>query len=124
LRTYRDGLRILAKIMMMYRALKPLQFYGTIALCLMALSVLLGIPVLVEYAHTGLVPRMPTALLAAAIMQLGFLSLACGIITEAVGANRRELKRMQYLQLSAPVQMRAPQQPDTSGETSENRRAG
>jgi hypothetical protein len=72
LRTYRDGLRILAKIMMMYRALKPLQFYGTIALCLMALSVLLGIPVLVEYAHTGLVPRMPTALLAAAIMQLGF----------------------------------------------------
>jgi glycosyltransferase involved in cell wall biosynthesis len=124
LRTYRDGLRILAKIMMMYRALKPLQFYGSIALCLMALSVLLGIPVLVEYAHTGLVPRMPTALLAAAIMQLGFLSLACGIITEAVGANRRELKRMQYLQLSAPAQMRAPQQPDTSGETSEDRRAG
>jgi hypothetical protein len=124
LRTYRDGLRILAKIMMMYRALKPLQFYGTIALCLMALSVLLGIPVLVEYAHTGLVPRMPTALLAAAIMQLGFLSLACGIITEAVGANRRELKRMQYLQLSAPAQTRIPQQSDTSGETSENRRAG
>jgi hypothetical protein len=124
LRTYRDGLRILAKIMMMYRALKPLQFYGAIALGLMALSVLLGIPVLIEYVHTGLVPRMPTALLAAAIMQLGFLSLACGIITEAIGANRRELKRMQYLQLSAPAQTRAPQQPDTSGETSENRRAG
>jgi hypothetical protein len=124
LRTYRDGLRILAKIVMMYRALKPLQFYGAIALCLMALSVLLGTPVLIEYAHTRLVPRMPTALLAAAIMQLGFLSLACGIITEAVGANRRKLKRMQYLQLSAPAQTRAAQQSDTSGETSENRRAG
>jgi hypothetical protein len=60
-------------------------------------------------------------------MQLGFLSLACGIITEAVSANRRELKRMQYLQLSAPAPLPLPQQSDPShesGETSENRRAG
>jgi hypothetical protein len=124
LRTYRDGLRILAKIVMMYRALKPLQFYGIIAFGLMLLSILIGTPVLIEYAHTGLVPRMPTALLAAAIMQLGFLSLACGIITDAVGANRRELKRMQYLQLSAPARSRPPQPSEQPGETSENRRAG
>jgi glycosyltransferase involved in cell wall biosynthesis len=109
LRTYRDGMRILAKIVMMYRALKPLQFYALIALGLMLLSLGVGTPVLIEFAQTGLVPRMPTALLAAAIMQLGFLSLACGIITDAVGANRRELKRMQYLQLSAPA--RAPALP-------------
>ena len=73
----------------------------------MALSVGLGMPVLIEYAQTGLVPRMPTALLAAAIMQLGFLSLACGIITDAVGATRREIKRMQYLQLPAPARVQA-----------------
>jgi hypothetical protein len=126
LRTYRDGLRILAKIVMMYRALKPLQFYGLIAGGLMLLSVAIGTPVLIEYAHSGLVPRMPTALLAAAIMQLGFLSLACGIITDAVGANRRELKRMQYLQLPAPAQTqtRLLQPSDELGETSEHRRAG
>jgi len=124
LRTYRDGLRILAKIVMMYRALKPLQFYGLIAAGLMVLSVAIGTPVLIEYAHTGLVPRMPTALLAAAVMQLGFLSLACGIITDAVGANRRELKRMQYLQLPAPAQTRLLQPSDELGETSEHRRAG
>ena len=82
-------------------------------------------PVLIEYAHTGLVPRMPTALLAAAIMQLGFLSLACGIITDAVSANRRELKRMQYLQLSAPAHIASCRNsPNEPGETSENRRAG
>jgi glycosyltransferase involved in cell wall biosynthesis len=124
LRTYRDGLRILTKIVMMYRALKPLQFYGLIAAGLMVLSVAIGTPVLIEYAHTGLVPRMPTALLAAAIMQLGFLSLACGIITDAVGANRRELKRMQYLQLPAPAQTRLLQPSDELGETNEHRRAG
>ena len=124
LRTYRDGLRILTKIVMMYRALKPLQFYGLIAAGLMALSIAIGTPVLIEYAHTGLVPRMPTALLAAAIMQLGFLSLACGIITDAVGANRRELKRIQYLQLPAPAQTRLLQPSEELGETSEHRRDG
>jgi glycosyltransferase involved in cell wall biosynthesis len=106
LRTYRDGLRILAKIVMMYRALKPLHFYGLIALGFGVLSLALGMPVLIEFLHTGLVPRMPTALLAAAVMQLGCLSLVCGVITDAIGANRREFKRMQYLQLPAPSQVR------------------
>lgn len=123
LRTYRDGLRILAKIVMMYRALKPLHFYGGVALGLGALSLALGAPVLVEYLHTGLVPRLPTALLAAAIMQLGFLSLACGIITDAVGANRRELKRMQYLQLPAPDRI-GPALPDRDAGDERERRFG
>ena len=104
LRTYRDGLRILGKIVMMYRALKPLRFYGTIALGFCAISLAIGAPVLIEFAQTGLVPRIPTALLAAAVMQLGFLSLVCGIIIDAVSANRREFKRMQYLLLPAPSQ--------------------
>lgn len=124
LRTYRDGARILAKIAMMYRALKPLNFYGFIGLGLILLSLAVGAPVLVEYVHTGLVPRLPTALLAVAIMQIGFLSLACGIITDAVGASRRELKRMQYLQLPAPSQAQPQAQSKDAGESIEQRRAG
>jgi hypothetical protein len=123
LRTYRDGLRILGKIVMMYRALKPLRFYGLIAAGFAAISLAVGAPVLIEFAQTGLVPRLPTALLAAAIMQLGFLSLACGIITDAVSANRREFKRMQYLQLPAPARIwPALASPDTGADL--ERRAG
>ena len=124
LRTYRDGVRILTKIVMMYRALKPLQFYGLIALGFGLLSLAFGAPVFIEYLQTGLVPRFPTAIAAAAVMQLGFLSLVCGIVIDAIGANRRELKRMQYLQLPAPSQSQPMLPSHDVGDEREQRRAG
>jgi len=102
LRTYRDGMRILFNVAMMYRALKPLQFFGVVALGLILASFVLGTPVLVTYIETGLVPRLPTAILAASIMQLGFMCFFCGVIIDAISASRRESKRMRYLDLAAP----------------------
>jgi glycosyltransferase involved in cell wall biosynthesis len=102
LRTYRDGMRILMTIIMMYRALHPFQFYGVIALCLFILALALGVPLVITYLETGLVPRFPTAILAAGIIQIGFLSLACGLVIEAISSTRRELKRMRYLDLPSP----------------------
>jgi len=102
LRTYRDGARILLKILMMYKTLRPFAFFGATFVALFATAIGLAIPVVVTFAETGFVPRLPTAILAAGIMQLGFLSLICGIIIEAVSASRREFKRMRYLELPAP----------------------
>jgi len=102
LKTYRDGAKILGSILMMYRALRPFQFYGAIFLALSAVAFGLGLPLVVTYAETGLVPRLPTAILAASIMQLAFMSLTCGIIIDAVSASRREFKRMRYLDIPAP----------------------
>jgi glycosyltransferase involved in cell wall biosynthesis len=102
LKTYKDGARILVSILMMYRALKPFRFYGAIfvALCIIALG--LAAPVIATYFETGLVPRLPTAILAASLMQVAFVSLTCGVIIEAVSASRREFKRMRYLELPGP----------------------
>jgi glycosyltransferase involved in cell wall biosynthesis len=102
LKTYRDGARILTNIVMMYKTLQPFRFYGAIFLALSAVALGLAAPLVVTYFETGLVPRFPTAILAASIMQLGFMSLVCGIIIEAVGASRREFKRMRYLDFPAP----------------------
>lgn len=102
LRTYRDGIRILGKIIMMYRTLRPFRFYGLIALALFVLALALGTPIILAFIETGLVLRLPTAILAASIMQLGFLSLVCGTIIDAISASRREQKRMRYLDLPAP----------------------
>ena len=102
LNTFRDGARILATILRMYKALKPLQFFGALFVGLLLASLATGTPVIITYLETGLVPRLPTAVLAASIMQLGFLSLFCGIVIEAISATRRELKRMRYLELPAP----------------------
>jgi len=102
LRTYADGMRIMLTIARMYRWLKPRQFYGGIGMGFAVLSLAFGLPVVLEFWMTGLVPRLPTALLAAAIGQLAVLSLACGLILEAISRGQRELRRMRYLDLAAP----------------------
>ena len=67
----------------------------------MGLRAAVGVPVIVEFTHTGLVPRFPTALLAAAIVILSFLSFACGLILDTVSRGRAETRRLAYL--SFPV---------------------
>jgi len=104
LRTFTDGFRILRTILSMYRWLKPKQFYGSIGCGFAVVSLLLGLPVVVEFMQTGLVPRIPTALLAASIGQLAMLSLACGVILESISRGQRELRRMRYLDLPAPAE--------------------
>jgi len=101
LSTFRDGFRILWTIAMMYRALKPFKFFGAIGAGLALASVLLAAPVIATFLETGLVPRFPTAILAASVMQLAVLSLVCGVIVEAVAEGRREAKRLRYLELKS-----------------------
>ena len=102
LNTYRDGLRILWMLVGMYRMVRPLRFYGTIAASFAVVSMMLGVPIISTWLETGLVPRFPTAIMAAAIAQLAALMLVCGIVVDAVSDARREMKRMRYLDLAAP----------------------
>ncbi len=102
LRTFRDGLRILRTILALIKEERPLQFFCSIFLLLAALSVLLAVPIFTEYLRTGLVPRLPTAVLATGAMLLAFLSLTCGLILDTVTLGRREMKRMCYLAMPVP----------------------
>jgi glycosyltransferase involved in cell wall biosynthesis len=97
LSTYRDGLRILFMITKLFKNERPLFFFS-IAFALLALvSVGLSLPVLLTYLQTGLVPRLPTAVLAASTMLLAFLALTCGLVLDTVTHGRREMKRLAYL---------------------------
>lgn len=102
LRTYRDGVRILLAILLLFKEERPLAFFGLAGLALMLLSLVLGYPVLMEYLATGLVPRFPTAILATGLMILAFLSFASGLILETVTRGRKELKRLAYLAVPGP----------------------
>jgi glycosyltransferase involved in cell wall biosynthesis len=99
LRTFRDGARILTAIVLIYKRLKPLQFLGGIGLFLVAIGFVLGAPVIFTFLRTGFVPRLPTAVLAAALCQIGFMALGCGVILDGISQTRREMKRMRYLEL-------------------------
>ena len=106
LNTYRDGARILWMLLGMYRMVSPLRYYGAVAGFLALCSLVIGAPVIETYLETGLVPRFPTAMLAAAIAQLSALTLVCGVIVDAVSDARREVKRLRYLDLAAPTKHR------------------
>ena len=97
LRTMSDGMRILRVIVHLVKEERPLQFFSVIFAALAAISIALGIPVVVQFLATGLVPRLPTALLATGLMILAFLSLFCGLVLDTVTRGRRELKRLIYL---------------------------
>jgi glycosyltransferase involved in cell wall biosynthesis len=99
LRTYRDGFRILQVMLILLKNERPSFFFSVLALLLAALSVGLAIPVVITFLETGLVPRLPTAVLSASIMLLAFLSIACGLILDTVTRGRREMKRLAYLQV-------------------------
>ncbi|MBV8738634.1 MAG: glycosyltransferase [Alphaproteobacteria bacterium] len=103
LRTYLDGWRILKTIIRLVKEERPLQFFGTFFAILTMFSLAISVPLFIVYAQTGLVPRLPTAVLATGSMLLGFLSLAAGVILDTVTLGRREAKRMRYLEIPAPT---------------------
>jgi glycosyltransferase involved in cell wall biosynthesis len=101
LRTLPDGMRILRLIVRMVREERPLQFFSTFAVVLALTAIGLATPVILEYFRTGLVPRLPTAVLSTGLMLLSFLSLTCGMILATVTRGRIEAKRLRYLQIPA-----------------------
>jgi len=102
LRTYADGLRILRLIAVLYKNERPLQFFSAIAGLLLAVALLLGVPVVVTFIETGLVPRQPTAILATGLVLLSGLSLVAGLILDTVTRGRREMRRLAYLAVPPP----------------------
>ena len=108
LHTWRDGLRIVFAIARLVREERPLVFFAAICALLILLSLILGVPVVLEYLKTGLVPRLPTAVLSMGLMLLAFLSLASGLILDTVTRGRWELKRLAYLAVSGPHDLRLP----------------
>ena len=102
LNTYRDGFRILGTIGYLVREERPLVFFSTIAFLFAAVAAFIGAPVVSDYVHTGLVPRLPTAVLATGLMVIAFLSLTCGLILDTVTRGRWEAKRMAYLAIPGP----------------------
>src|SRR3546814_18456582 len=85
-----------------------LAFFSAGGAVLALAAVALAFPLLLTYLDTGLVPRLPTAVLVCALMILAFLSLACGLVLDSVAHARREMKRLNYLTLPATLPWTTP----------------
>ncbi|MNS96356.1 hypothetical protein D3C72_1306520 [compost metagenome] len=97
LSTYRDGWRILKTIGKLFVSERPLQFFSIVAAVLAIAALALALPLFMTYAHTGLVPRLPTAVLATGAMLAALLSFVCGVVMHTVTLGRQEAKRLRYL---------------------------
>ncbi len=102
LRTYHDGFRILNLIAQLVRHERPMLFYGIVAALLALIGILVGIPVVADFVATGLVPRLPSAILAIGVVLAGGLAAVIGLILDGVLKARREVSRLNYLTYSAP----------------------
>lgn len=110
LSTFKDGWRILRTVIVLARDERPLAFFSLISAVLVVISLALGFPIVSEFVRTGLVPRLPTAILSSSLMVLAAMGFIAGLILDSTTRGRRETKRLHYLTLKsthAEMQWRA-----------------
>lgn len=101
LKTFSDGAKILNFIFFLLRDVKPLQFFSTIAAISMLMCLILGLPVVAEFWRTGLVERLPTAVLSSALGVIAISCLFSGFILDNISRLRVEAKILHYLSYNA-----------------------
>lgn len=111
LSTYRDGWRILKTICKLFVSERPLLFFSGIATVLALGSIAAAVPLALTYLATGLVPRLPTAVLLTGTMLSAMLAFVCGIVLHAVTMGRREAKRLRYLAIPGVLHRRPVERP-------------
>lgn len=101
LRAVSDGLRILRTVLMLVKQERPLRLFCLAGAAMLTAGLGLGFPVVLHFHRTGMVPRLPTALLATGLVLASSLSFVCGLVMEQVTLSRKELKRLAYLSIPA-----------------------
>ena len=97
LSTVKDGLRILRTIVMLIKEERPLLFFSVLAFVFALLTLVCGVPIVQQYFETGLVPRLPTAVLTASLMICSVVSMLVGFVLDSVANSRKESRRQAYL---------------------------
>ena len=98
LNTLSDGISVLKTIVLLYKEYRPLRFFSWLATFLTLAGVLLLIPVLVEYFHTGLVPRFPTLIVSMFLLLSALLSLFTGLCLDVIVTKDRKNYELRLLQ--------------------------
>lgn len=115
LNTYRDGFKILRLIFELTRHERPLAFHSILGFLVLLVAIVLGIPLFIEFSQTGLVPRFPTAFLAASLVIIAALVFTVGFVLDGITRSRRESARLVYLGYRAPETTRPLRSLDRAG---------
>lgn len=91
LNTYSDGYKVIKTIVSLFRDYKPLSFFSVCAAVILLVSIILLIPILINFAHTGLVPRFPTLFVSCTMIVIALLLWICGLILDVVVKKHKQL---------------------------------
>lgn len=91
LNTYKDGFKVLKTIATLFKEYKPGMFFGLIAALFLLVSLILGVPVFLEYFETGLVPRFPSLIVAGISLVIALLLWISGVILSVIVKKHRQL---------------------------------
>ena len=98
--TISDGIKVVKTIGVMFKDYKPLRFFSIIALVLLILGLIIGIPVIAEFVKTQYVSKVPSAILATGFVMLAFVVEQCGIILHTTVKKNKELYELNLLRYS------------------------
>lgn len=90
LNTFSDGFKVIKTIVRLFKAYKPIWFYGLVALVLAVISIGFFIPILVIYGETGLVPKFPTLIMCCFVMTVAILSFFSGSILQSLRQKEKQ----------------------------------
>ncbi|MBI1451853.1 MULTISPECIES: glycosyltransferase [Acinetobacter] len=100
LNTWQDGFKIGKEIFQLYKDYAPKVVYFILAISFILIGFFIGIPVVIEYIYTGLVPKFPRAILASALVTIGIFTAFIGIVLSSISKLRREMKKLAFLSIN------------------------
>lgn len=91
LNTFSDGYKVLLTLFNLFKDNRPFLFFGCLSLIIFVVGLIVGIPVIDEFIKTAYITKVPSAVLAAALMLNAFLMFSVGIILDAIKNQKRYL---------------------------------
>lgn len=100
LNTYKDGVRVIKTIATLFKEYRPGIFFNLISLLIFIVSAILAIPVFIEYANTGLVPRFPTLIVACILLVICILLSITSIILQVIVKKDKQIFEIMLNQIT------------------------
>ena len=91
LNTFSDGFKVLLTLFNLFKDNRPFLFFGSISIIIFIIGLLVGVPVINEFIKTAYITKVPSAVLAAALMINAFLLFSVGIILDSIKNTKRYL---------------------------------
>jgi glycosyltransferase involved in cell wall biosynthesis len=90
LNTYKDGIRVLKTIVLLFKDFRPLLFFSSLSLVSLIVGISVGIPVITEFVRTSFITKLPSAVLASALILVSILLLTSGFILDTLVKQNKQ----------------------------------